>query len=61
MKALDDSREVVCDRVETEIVDSPLGDDHDVYGALEELGLGPECFPDPPLDAVSLDGVSDLL
>ena len=60
VEACGDAGEVGCDRMEAEIFDSPLGDNHDVDGSLEELRLGAERLPDPPLDAVSVDGVADL-
>jgi len=60
VESSDDSGEVGCDRVEAEIVNSPLGDDHDVNGSFEELWLRAVRLSDPPLDAVSMDGVADL-
>lgn len=56
----DDSGKVVSDRVKAEIVDSPLGDDHDVDRPGEELWLGTKGLTHPPLDTVSVNGAADF-
>jgi hypothetical protein len=60
MESADNPCEVVSNRVEAEIFDSPLGDDHDVDGLLEEVGLRTVRLTNPSLDTVSVDGAADL-
>ena len=60
MVARDDPGEVVSNRLEAEIFDSPLGDDHDVDGPGEQRRLGAIGLADPTLDAVSVNSAADF-
>ena len=54
--ACDDAGEVLSNRLEAEIVNSPLGDKHDVYRPGKEVWLGAKGLSDQALDTVSLNG-----